>query len=186
MKKLNVNVSGILVRYPLLILSSLFNLWIFYFIFTPLTIYPVYFIIKAFFDTALMGNIILINKIIPIEMIEACIAGSAYYLLFILNLSMPNIKFRKRIKMILFSFLSLLVLNIMRIVALILVFMFSISSFDITHKIFWYALSTIFVVGIWFLEVRIFRIKEIPVVSDIKSLFSSVKKVKKTKRSKKH
>lgn len=186
MNKSKVNVPGIIVRYSLLILSSLFGLWIFYFIFTPLTVYPVYWILKLFFDTGLIGNIILINQNVPIEMIKACIAGSAFYLLFILNMSVPNIKLKKRVKMILLSFLSLLVLNIIRIVVLILVFMFSISSFDITHKIFWYALSTLFVVGIWFAEVKIFRIKEIPIFSDIKSLILSAKKVKKTKRSKKH
>jgi exosortase/archaeosortase family protein len=186
MKSLKVYIPGMLVRYSLLILSALFNLWIFYSVFRPLTVYPVYFIIKAFFDTALIGNIILINQSIPIEMIGACIAGSAYFLLLILNLSIPNIKLKKRIKMILLSFLSLLVLNIIRIVVLILVFMFGASLFDITHKIFWYALSTIFVVGIWFAEVKIFRIKDIPVFSDIKSLIHSMKKVKKAKRSKKH
>ena len=119
-KKSNLSISGIILRYFLLILAALFNLWIFYAIFTPLTVYPVYFLIKLFFNTSLLGNTLFINNSIPIVLIEACIAGSAYYLLFIFNMSIPNIKPKKRVSMILFSFLSLLVLNILRIVSLFL------------------------------------------------------------------
>lgn len=186
MKKFNARVWDIFTRYFLLILSALFNLGIFYFIFTPLTVYPVYWIIKAFFDASLLGNIILIKQSIPIEMIPSCIAGAAYFLLFVLNMSIPNIKLKKRVKMILLSFLSLLMLNILRIVILIFIFLFGISFFDITHKVFWYVLSTIFVIGIWFAEVKIFKIKEIPVYSDIKYLIDSIKKAKKPQRPKKH
>jgi len=184
--KIKVNIPGILARYSLLILSSLFNLWIFYFIFTPLTIYPVYAIMNYLVGALLNGNnIVLIsgNTMGIIEMIPACIAGSAYFLLFILNMSVPNIKLKKRIKMILISFLSLLILNIIRIVILGTLLISGSSFFDITHKIFWYALSTIFVVGIWFAEVKIFRIKDIPVFSDIKSLIHLMKKARKSKRS---
>lgn len=190
MNKLNSVFFGIFVRYSLLILAALGNLGIFYFIFTPLTVYPVYWIMKLFFDTALVSeSVILINQSIPIELIRSCIAGSAYYLLLILNMSIPGIKLQKRIKMILFSSLSLLALNILRIVILIFVFMFGASFFDVTHKVFWYALSTIFVVGIWFAEVKICKIKSIPIYSDIKLLIDSIKNAKKSKhskRSKKH
>lgn len=187
--KIKVNIPGILARYSLLILSSLFNLWIFYFIFTPLTIYPVYAILNYLFGALLNGNnIILIsgNNVGIMEMIPACIAGAAYFLLFILNMSVPNIKLKKRIKMLITSFLSLLALNIIRIVLLGTLLISGSSLFDITHKIFWYVLSTAFVVGIWFAEVKIFRIKEIPVFSDIKSLIHLTKKTRKSKRSSKH
>jgi hypothetical protein len=50
------------------------------------------------------------------------------------------------------------------------------SFFDITHRIFWYALSTIFVAAIWFLEVYKFGIKEIPLYSDIKFLYKNTRK----------
>lgn len=185
MNKIEYGILGILIRYPVLILSALFNLEIFYIVFTPLTIYPVYYLLKFFFDTVLIGNVILVSQNIPIEMIKSCIAGSAYYLLLILNLSIPNIKIGKRIWMIFLSFLSFLVLNIIRVIMLVMIFMYNFAAFDVTHKLFWYALSTIFVVGIWFAEVKIFRINEIPVYSDMKFLLS-LKKIKKSKRSKKH
>ncbi len=175
MNKLSKQFLDLLTRYAILIIIALPNLWLFYFIFTPLTVYPVYFLLSLFFDTSFMGNIILVGKF-PIELIGACIAGSAYYLLLILNLSIPKIKLQKRIRMILLSFASLLTLNILRIFLLSLIFISGTSWFDITHKLFWYFGSIVFVVGIWFAEVKLFKIKEIPFYSDIRNLFKLVYK----------
>ena len=170
---------GILIRYSILVLVAIPNLWIFYAIFTPLTVYPSYFLSKLFFDTIFIGkSTFLISGQIPIDLIKACIAGAAYYLLLILNLSIPQISLKKRLTMIGISFASLLVLNIIRIVLLISVYVSDNAIFDITHKIFWYALSTIFVVGIWFAEVKIFKIKGIPFYLDIKFLFKHTLNIK--------
>lgn len=181
MNKLSKQFLNLLIRYAILIIIALPGLWLFYFIFTPLTVYPVYFLLSLFFDTSLIGNIILISNYFPIELIGACIAGSAYYLLLILNLSIPKIKLQKRAKMILLSFASLLILNILRIFLLSLIFISGASWFDITHKLFWYLGSIVFVIGIWFAEVKFFKIKEIPFYSDIRNLFSLIsgKKLKK-------
>lgn len=177
MKKKNMKIWSIFLRYAILILIAVPNLWIFYAIFTPLTLYPSYFIMKIFFSaTSFSGTTLFIDGKIPIELIKACIAGAAYYLLLIFNLSIPGIKIKKRISMILFSSLALLTLNIFRIVALVFVFVSGDSLFDLAHEIFWYALSTIFVVGIWFAEVKIYKIKEIPVYSDIKSLLKNFRR----------
>jgi len=125
-----------------------------------------------FFDAALLGNVVLLNREIPIEFIDACIAGSAYYLLLILNLSTPGIALKKRAKLILISFGALLALNILRIFILILIFMFGYAFFDITHLLFWYFLSIIFVVIVWFAEVKYFKIKEVPFYSDMRFLYN--------------
>ena len=164
-------ISDIIFRYTILILVAVPNLWLFYTIFTPLTTYPVYWLLGLFYDTSLFNsNIILVNQFISIELIAACIAGSAYYFLLILNLSTPNLKARKRIKILLLAFASFLFVNIIRIFILSLIAISNSSFFDITHKIFWYSLSTIFVVAIWFVEVKIFKLKDIPFYSDIKFL----------------
>lgn len=179
-------IFDIILRYFILILIGILGIKFFYLLFSSLTIYPVYFLLSIFFNVSLISNIILINNL-PIEIIGPCIAGSAYYLLLILNLSTRGIKIRKRINIFLFSFLSLLIINILRIFFLSILFISGVSFFDITHKLFWYIGSTIFVVGIWFLSVKLFKIKEIPFYSDIKFLLNnSRKKIKKTKRSKKH
>ena len=182
MHKQSKQFTDILIRYAILILSAFPNLYLFYFVFAPLTIYPVYFLISLFFEPSLMGDIILVNKI-PIEIIGACISGSAYYLLFMLNLSIPNIRIKKRIKMILLAFASLLILNILRIFFLSLMLIKGSVWFGITHMFFWYVLSVVFVLGIWFLEVKFFRIKQIPFYSDIKFMYkhSSLKKSKSSK-----
>ena len=176
MKKSKENISDIVLRYFILILAAIPNLWLFYAIFTSLTVYPVYWLLGIFYDASLLNNnIILLNQAISIELIEACIAGSAYYLLLILNLSTPNIKTKKRVKILLVAFASFLIVNILRIFALSLVAASGSSFFDITHKIFWYSLSTIFVVAIWFAEVRAFKIKNIPFFSDIKFLYKQTR-----------
>jgi exosortase/archaeosortase family protein len=163
----------IAVRYILLIAAAFPNLFIFYAIFTPLTIYLSYFMLDIFFDATLNGNIIQVAGVFPIEIIKACVAGSAYYLLLILNLSTPKIKINKRIKMLAIAFASFLVLNLLRIFLLSLLFMTKSPLFEATHLVFWYLISIVFVVGIWFVEVKIFNIKEIPFYSDLKSLYKN-------------
>jgi exosortase/archaeosortase family protein len=175
MKRGSNRFLDLVVRYVLLILLALPNLWIFYFIFTPLTVYPMYFLLNLFYDVSLMaGNILLVNREIPIEFIRACIAGSAYYLLLILNLATPGIKLRKRINMLLFAFGIFLFFNILRIFILAFLAISGSSFFDVTHRLFWYSLSTIFVVAIWFAEVKLFKIKEIPFYSDLKFLYKNL------------
>jgi len=182
MKEKNKLVFDIVIRYALLILVALPNLFLFYLIFTPLTAWPVFFLLNFFYDALLVsGRIIIINRVIPIELIQACIAGAAYYLLFILNLATRDIKTKKRIIMLLWAFGTFLLLNILRIFFLSLIAVSGSSFFDITHRVFWYVLSTVFVVVIWFAEVKIFKIKATPFYSDLKFL-SGKRRGKRKKR----
>jgi exosortase/archaeosortase family protein len=174
--KVKNKVYSIFIRYTILILISFSSLWIFYFIFTPLTIYPVYFILDLFFNLSINENVIFfLSHDFSVKIIGACVAGSAYYLLTILNLSIPGIKFNKRIKMIALSFFILLAANILRIVTLLPVYISFPHLFDVLHKISWYFLSVILVVGIWFFEVKKFGIKEIPFYSDLRFFLKQIK-----------
>ncbi len=164
--------SSLILRYATLVLVAIPNLYIFYFVFTPLTTYPVNFILNLFVPTYLSPGEILMESVL-IQLIPACIAGSAYYLLLVLNLTTPQIK--KRGSAILFSFSSLLILNILRIVALSFLFYFNSDWFNFTHKISWYFLSVFFVMLIWFFEVKIFKIKSVPFFSDLKNLIKNIK-----------
>jgi len=185
MKKETKLFLDIFIRYFILIIIGIFSFRIFYLFFYSLTIYPVFFLLKIFFDSSLLYNVIFVHNI-PIEIIGPCVAGSAYYLLLILNLSIPNLKLKKRINLLLFSFGSLLIINILRIFFLSVLLISGVSFFDITHKLFWYIGSSVFVIGVWFLGIKLFKVKEIPFYSDIKFLLKSGKKPKKTKRSKKY
>lgn len=163
---------SLVVRYLILLLFGIF-ISIFYKIFLPLTLMPVYLILKIFYNAILVGNMILIDTS-AIELIGACIAGSAYYLLLILNLATP-MKLKARLRSIVFSFAALLALNIARIVFLSALLVSGSPFFDATHMLFWYALSAIFVAGIWFLTIKIYKIKKVPLYSDIKSLIRDIK-----------
>jgi len=168
------NLAGLLLRYAILILFVILSVKVFYLIFTQITVYSVYFILKQFFTVTLANNFLWINSS-PIEIIGPCVAGSAYLLMLILNLSTPNIKTSKRIGMFFFSFAVLLLINVLRIVLLSFLFLAGNSFFDMAHLLFWYIGSVIFVVGIWFLSVKIFKVKEIPFYSDLMFLFKSSK-----------
>jgi exosortase/archaeosortase family protein len=156
----------ILLRYIILLLI-IFTIPLIYKIFFILTIYPVVYLLELFFQVSLNQDMILIYPDTLIQIIPACVAGSAYLLLIILNLAVP-MDYKKRILSILFSFSILLVLNISRITILAILYHYNTPFFNFTHKLFWLFLSTVFVVAIWFLVVRIFSVKEIPVYSDMK------------------
>ena len=183
MKDVKKRVINLFIRYLILLLVAVPNLGLFYYVFSPLTIYPSYFLFNLVFDASLYGNIVLINSCSVIEIIPSCIIGSAYYLLLILNLSVPNIRLKKRLLMILSAFLTLLVINILRIFLLGVLYTSNSPWSDPLHQFFWYFLSIIFVIGIWLAEIKIFRIKDIPFYTDIKFLIPQFES-KKSKRSK--
>ncbi len=173
-------VYSFVIRYLILLIVAM-NIWLFYAIFTPLTIYPVYYLLKLFFSVSLSGTIITL-KGIEIHLIQACIAGSAYLLLLILNLT-TQMKLKTRIYSLIFLFSSFLIINILRIFIFSLLFINLLNLFNTLHLVFWYFLSTIIVVSIWLINIKIFKIKQIPVYDDIRFLMNS-KQTKNPKRSK--
>ena len=163
----------IVFRYLVLLIISL-NFNLIYKILAPITVYLSGLLLDLFYTITIIGDKILIQgKIIEIN--SACVAGSAYLLLLILNLFVSMNK-KQRFYSLLFSFFLLLIFNILRIFFLSILFVNDFLFFNLTHKIFWYFLSTIFVVIIWVLMIKIFSIKQIPVYSDIKFMLKSIKK----------
>jgi len=172
--KSKLNILNLIIRYAFILIFSLGNLYLLYLIFEPLTIYPVYFILNLLYkDVVLFGNLIDINGSV-IELIRPCIAVSAYYLLIVLNLATP-MPLKKRINTLIFLLSTLLIINIFRIILLSVFFINKFQFFDITHKLFWYSLSIIFVIAIWFFSVKLFNINEIPGYSDIINIKKAVK-----------
>ena len=171
----NQNPYLISLRYLILLIIMIFGLSIIYSLLTPITVSSVVYILKMFYSVQVTKSLIILNSQSFIQIIPACIAGSAHLLLLILNLTV-QMDFKKRIYSIVFSFASLFILNVLRIIILSVLLENNNPLFDITHKLFWYGLSTLFVVLIWFLNVKLFSIKEIPVYSDIKSLAKAINK----------
>ena len=167
-------------RYFVLIAIGLFGTSIIYSVFTPLTIYPVFWVLNLFYSVSLENSTLFINNL-SINIIPACIAGAAYYLLLILNLSTP-LELRTRAKSLAFIISSFLILNIIRIVIFAALFIQGFSYFDFAHKLTWYFGSTILVAVIWFMNVFILKIKSIPACTDLKNLFNMVMNKGKRKR----
>lgn len=159
-------------RYILLVLLALGNLYLFYIIFTPLTVYPVSWILHQAYGAVLLeGNVLFLNGHY-VEIITACIAGAAYYLLVILNLTTP-MNFRKRLVSLAFLLLAFLILNILRIIAFAALLESGSLYFNLAHEAVWYFGSTLLVIFIWFANILIFRIRGIPVYSDVMYVINS-------------
>lgn len=194
-----MKIFSLVSRYLLLLILGLGNLFIFYLIFTPLTVYPVFFLIGLsneatllegtytktceLLENSFLSEIACMNTTIFFKdyfasIIPACIAGSAFYLLLILNLSTP-MDLGKRLKSLLFLLGLFLILNIARIFAFAMIFASkNYEIFDIAHTASWYFGSTIFVIILWFGNVLIFKIKEIPIYTDIKEILNQIKNKK--------
>ena len=89
------SIKEICIRYSILLFLAIFSLPVIYKIFKPLTIFPVYYLLKLSYNIQLINDYLIIGDTI-IQIIPACIAGSAYLLLIILNLSVP-MKTKKRV-----------------------------------------------------------------------------------------
>lgn len=162
-------IAGMFLRYFIALISSLGSLWIFYLIFTPLTLYPSYFILSLFYSAALEHSTIIINGTL-ISLIDACIAGAAYFLLTALNLLTPGLSLKKRITVLLFEYACFLAANVMRIVVLSLLLLEHFTYFTEAHIISWHVMSALFIVAVWVAAVKLFRIKAIPFYSDFMHL----------------
>ena len=163
-------------RYILLILLGIPNLYLFYLVFTPLTVHPTFFILNLIDPSSYIvpaaTNTIFFKGYFA-SLIPACIAGAAYYLLLILNLTTP-MSVKTRVKSILFLFASFLVLNLIRISIFAVLLTRGYQYFDLTHTATWYFGSTIMVILIWFINVLIFRIREIPIYTDIRNITKDI------------
>jgi hypothetical protein len=169
----NNDVVSLIVRYSLIFVAGLGGLWVFYTLFSFLTIPFVSFLIGLIEGgVGLIGHNILVSGA-KIELVGACVAGSAYYLLFILNLSTPKIGIRKRVYSLFFCFGLFYIVNVLRI--LLFYSLIKTSYFEMLHMTTWYFLSGVFVFLIWFWNIKIFNIKKIPVYSDFKELLKQTK-----------
>lgn len=164
---------GLVFRY-LLIIAGIFALPLFYLVFRVPTIYLTYFLSNIFYHVHISGTALVFGSI-SVGIIDACVAGIAYFILLVLNLSTSGISFLKRVYLFLFSSLIFLMVNVIRIFLLIVLLINGSTWFDMAHLIFFYVMSIVFVFLIWILSLSVFRIREIPVYSDVKAIVSGLK-----------
>jgi exosortase/archaeosortase family protein len=114
-----------------------------------------------------------------IQFVEACMATTAYYLLALLILTTKDIGLKKSIKMFLIGALLIFVMNLLRITLLVMaVVNMGLNWFNAIHMLFWYIISTFYVLLIWIFLIRFYKVKNIPIYSDIKYLLSELRKKK--------
>jgi exosortase/archaeosortase family protein len=152
---------------------------LFYVIFSPLTVFFSFLLLYLLGYSPILN--ISSNSIIvyghTLDFIPACTAASAYFLLVILILLTKNIKILTRIYMFLIGSFLILAINIIRIDILIIILIkYSKVTFETVHLLFWKMLSTIIVALIWITLTFIFKVKTIPVVSDIVHLIKIIRK----------
>ncbi len=176
MKKTDIGIVNILIRYVLIVLFGLGNLWLVYRLITPLTIYGSGYLLSLFYDVTILGSVLLVGGL-KFEIINACVAGSAYYLLLFLALSTKVGAWKRSLQLVLMGWGMLLVFNIIRIMVLINMGIGGSDYFDVVHKVFWYGLSTVFVLVAWFFSAYVLKIKGIPVYSDFRNLLVEVHRV---------
>ncbi|MBI4448334.1 pacearchaeosortase [Candidatus Woesearchaeota archaeon] len=160
---------------------------IYYIIFSPPTFYASYLLLKmigsptiiedgAIFSEGigaiLMGGIVL-------RFVKACTAASAYFLLTILIALTKDIGWKKSLEMFAIGSILIFTFNLIRVNVLIAILVgLGVDWFNYLHLFFWKVLSTIAVVGIWILLIKAYKIKNIPVYSDVIFLLSEIKKGK--------
>ena len=149
----------------------------FNFLFSKMTLYPSFLFVLIKYSNAILENNYMIVNDHVLKFIPACIGTSAYYLLSLLILSTKDIKLKTRIYIFLLGSLLILTLNIVRIDILIYILMkYGSNLFRAVHLFFWEFVSSIYVAIVWLFLARKFKIKAIPVYSDLKYLIKKIKK----------
>lgn len=145
----------------------------FAFVLTPITIYGSYILLVSFFDVAVKGKILLVNGF-PFDIVEACVATTAYYLLWLLCFLTKDIKLKIRFKLLFYGFLLIFGMNLIRISLLVFIAMkYGFAWFTLVHLAFWNFVTGIYVALVWIFLVMKFRVYGIPVYDDLRTLYKT-------------
>lgn len=162
-------IKKLVIRLVLAVLLTL-SYTLLYKILIPITLYPSFYILKLIYPAELVSNSIITNSY-SLTFIPACAAASAYILLGILILLTKDIKLKTSLKMFFLGSLLILTANIIRIEALILILINGGKNyFETLHLFIWKVLSSIFVAAVWIFLIKIYKVKAIPIISDIKQI----------------
>lgn len=141
-----------------------------YLVLAPITLYSSYFITKIFFPVVIKDNTFFLNNL-TLEFVPACVAVAAYLLLSLLILLTKDIKAKTLVYLFVLGFFLILLANLIRIEIMVFVLVkYGNDLFATLDLIFWKVLSTVYIVLVWIFLTKLFKIKTIPVYSDVKYL----------------
>lgn len=155
--------------------AVLFSYNLIYAVIAMFTLHFSYFFFSIFVPSALIGNKI-VTLMDSFEFIPACVAASAYILLALLVLLTKDISLNERMQMIVYGWLAILAFNVLRIELLLLTFFSLETAYDTLHLFVWKFMSTAFVILLWLGLARLYKVKAIPVYSDVKALVGMIRK----------
>ena len=143
---------------------------IFSFLFTKITVIASY-LLLIYHNPAVIGDSILIGSH-NFEFVEACIVPYAYYFFWVLCLLTKDIIIKTRIKIIIYGFALIFIMNILRIFIVInLAVVYGDFWFNTVHLFFWKFLSGVYVALVWVIFVFLYKIDSIPIYDDFKELY---------------
>jgi len=109
-----------------------------------------------------------------INIVKYCVTSSAYYFLAILAVITKGIPITKRIGMFLLGAVSIFIMNVFRIFILIKILVgYSPDLFQLAHTTLSAILSIFYVIIVWILLSLIFKVKTVPIYSDVKDLIKN-------------
>lgn len=167
-------VKILVVRYGLALYLSL-NVEVLYSLFSGPTLNLTFAILNLFYDATLNGEVISVAGH-TLRFIPACVAAAAYLLLSILILLTKDLDFWMIVKLFLAGSLLIFAMNIIRLEMLMFVLLeFGKDYFDTLHLFFWKIVASVYVALVWVFLVYRFRIKEVPLYSDLRFLVNRIK-----------
>ncbi len=145
-------------------------------VFYSATIYSSYFFLKLLSYQAFIIQPYIITADNYIRFSQACAAISAYFLLLLLIILTKDIKLKTRIKMFLLGSAIILAINLIRILILIAVLETQgFDAFQQAHDVFWIIFGSLLVALTWIFLIKHYKIKSVPIYSDIKYLLKQTK-----------
>src|SRR3989344_4861090 len=66
-------------------------------------------------------------------------------------------------------------IKLIRIITIAIIFERGYEYFDLIHNLSWYILSTLMVLSLWFINIYLFKIKSLPVYTDVKEVLKIIK-----------
>lgn len=175
MNETKKRILGIIARYAIIILISLGNFSLIYKLVTPPTVRVLALTLRQFYNITVIENFIRVRGVI-IEVAPECTIALTFFVIFMLILSTPDIKPKRRAFVLIASAAILFILNIARIVFIVSII--HSQYFAVTHWFIENILSAFVAFGIWLAMVLLLKIKKVPVLSDLKYIHSLIKKSK--------
>lgn len=149
---------------------------LFYIILSPITLHWSYFFFSIFSPMSVLAGNTIQAETARFVFIPACVATAAYILLAMLILLTKDITWQDRLQMFVYGSLAILAFNILRIELLLLTYFKLETAFDSIHLFVWKFMSTAFVVLLWIGLARLYKVKAIPVYSDVKYMLETIRK----------